>query len=133
MKPDWIDNADSYLCPVCGYETNNPNYHRGICPKCGFVGGNQMANFGNIEIVVNLRPCLVSGEKALFHRWVDQAYIVHPSPLKGGHPGGQVWNVYGLVELENGQVMEVPACNIQFVDDPCKELAWPISPMANSR
>lgn len=87
-----------------------------------------MTNFGNIEIVVNLRPCLVNGEKALFHRWVDQAYIVHPSPLKGGHPGGQVWNVFGLVEMENGQVMEVPSCNIQFTDDPCKEIAWPDMP-----
>lgn len=34
---DWIDNADSYLCPQCGYEVNNPNnLPEHICPKCGF-------------------------------------------------------------------------------------------------
>lgn len=33
----WIDNADSYICPICGYETNNPHYLFDIrCPKCGF-------------------------------------------------------------------------------------------------
>ena len=34
---DWIDNADSYKCPVCGYECDNPNRYNGQCPKCGFV------------------------------------------------------------------------------------------------
>lgn len=34
---DWIDNADSYICPQCKYETNNPNKFPGhCCPKCGF-------------------------------------------------------------------------------------------------
>lgn len=33
----WIDNADSYICPDCGFETNNPNRYAGAkCPKCGF-------------------------------------------------------------------------------------------------
>ncbi len=34
---NWIDNADSYRCPVCGHETGNPNYHNCECPVCGFV------------------------------------------------------------------------------------------------
>lgn len=34
---NWIDNADSYRCPVCGHETGNPNYHNCQCPVCGFV------------------------------------------------------------------------------------------------
>lgn len=33
----WIDNADSYICPVCGFETNNPNRFNCRCPKCGFM------------------------------------------------------------------------------------------------
>lgn len=33
----WIDNADSWICPVCRFETGNPNNYKGaICPKCGF-------------------------------------------------------------------------------------------------
>lgn len=34
----WQDNADSYKCPYCDYECNNPNYLEGqgkFCPKCG--------------------------------------------------------------------------------------------------
>lgn len=33
----WIDNADSYLCSVCGFETDNPNRNpagSGFCPIC---------------------------------------------------------------------------------------------------
>lgn len=34
---EWIDNADSWLCPVCRTEVWSPviyNYH---CPNCGFI------------------------------------------------------------------------------------------------
>lgn len=33
---NWIDNADSYLCPSCGLEVNNPAKTDGKCPQCGF-------------------------------------------------------------------------------------------------
>lgn len=33
----WIDNADSWICPVCGFETRNPHNYKGCkCPVCGF-------------------------------------------------------------------------------------------------
>lgn len=33
----WLDNADSYICPVCGFETDSPAKYDGCkCPKCGF-------------------------------------------------------------------------------------------------
>lgn len=35
--PNWIDNADSYKCPICGYETGNPNRHNNQCSVCGFI------------------------------------------------------------------------------------------------
>lgn len=34
---EWLDNADSYICPVCRTEVSSPaayNYH---CPWCGFI------------------------------------------------------------------------------------------------
>lgn len=38
-RPDeWRDNCDSYRCPKCGFETDNPNRleNRGVwCPRCG--------------------------------------------------------------------------------------------------
>lgn len=37
MSKHWIDNADSYICPICGLEVNNPAKYDGCkCPKCGF-------------------------------------------------------------------------------------------------
>ena len=36
----WIDNADSWICSMCGYESNNPNkekYGSNRCPSCGEV------------------------------------------------------------------------------------------------
>lgn len=34
---DYIDNADSYICPICGNEIANPNkYENNKCPICGF-------------------------------------------------------------------------------------------------
>ncbi len=33
----WIDNADSYICPVCGLEVSSPAKYKGCkCPRCGF-------------------------------------------------------------------------------------------------
>lgn len=33
----WIDNADSYICPRCRLEVNNPAKYEGCkCPRCGF-------------------------------------------------------------------------------------------------
>lgn len=38
-RPDeWRDNCDSYYCPHCGFETDNPNRLKNsgkYCPKCG--------------------------------------------------------------------------------------------------
>ena len=34
----WIDNADSYICPRCGFEARpNPSKYKDCkCPRCGF-------------------------------------------------------------------------------------------------
>ena len=33
----WIDNADSYICPKCRLEVNNPMHFDCKCPRCGFM------------------------------------------------------------------------------------------------
>lgn len=63
-----------------------------------------------------LRPCTVDGVKALFHRWEDYAIVLEPSPMVGGHPGGQVRQTYAIIELENGQVKEVKPSKVVFSD-----------------
>ena len=47
----WIDNADSYICPLCGYETNNPNRFHGKCPICGFMDVKDMRSADVVEVV----------------------------------------------------------------------------------
>jgi rubredoxin len=33
----WIDNGDSWICPMCRFETSSPAKYPGCkCPKCGF-------------------------------------------------------------------------------------------------
>jgi len=63
-----------------------------------------------------LRPCMVDGEKALFHRWEDYATVIEPSPMVGGHPGGQLRKTFAIVEMESGQVMEVKPTKVKFED-----------------
>lgn len=47
----WIDNADSYICPRCGFETDNPNRHGKRCPKCGFMDAKDICHFDLVEVV----------------------------------------------------------------------------------
>ncbi len=63
-----------------------------------------------------LRPCMVDGEKALFHRWEDYATVIEPSPMVGGHPGGQLRETFAIVEMESGQVLEVKPTKVKFED-----------------
>ena len=47
----WIDNADSYICPICRFETNNPNRFYGKCPKCGFMDTKDVRSADVVEVV----------------------------------------------------------------------------------
>ena len=73
------------------------------------------------------RPCIVDGEKALFHRWLNFAYVVDASLMIGGHPGGQVADTFGLVEMKNGAVRKVAPTSIRFLDSrkQFEEDCWP--------
>lgn len=73
-------------------------------------------NGTTLEVKGLIRPCLVTGKKALFHRWFQSSEVVAPSPMVGGHPGGQLSMVLGLVEWEDGTVHAVPVWEIQFLD-----------------
>lgn len=63
-----------------------------------------------------LRPCLVEGKKYLFHRWADRRWVVGPSSLRGGRPGGECAGVFAIVEDEEGQVLEFYPSQIKFLD-----------------
>ena len=56
-----------------------------------------------IKITNKLRPCLINGQKALFHRWADTTDILLNQSTKG------------IVEYENGQVRCVLPFEIKFL------------------
>lgn len=64
-----------------------------------------------------LRPCIVDGQKALFHRWTDSAGPKTPRGLEAETDTAyQRWNVHGIVEFENGVITRVWPSEIQFAD-----------------
>lgn len=79
---------------------------------------------GKITMKQELRPCVVNGQKALFHRWMDISKVIPPSPMKGGHPGGTISEVFGIVEKEDGSVCECYPYKIRFVDEKIEEYAF---------
>ena len=72
-----------------------------------------------------LRPCVIDGTKcALFHGWSQDSSVIPPSPMIGGHPGGTVSGVLGIVELKDGSVCKVNPTSIVFTDDKFEEYDW---------
>ena len=63
----------------------------------------------------SLRRCLVGDKKGWFHRWSDYSEVIPPSPMIGGHNGGQIQCTYGVVERENGTVVLVEPMKIVFI------------------
>ena len=71
-----------------------------------------MAALNDITIKVHLRPCIVWGLNALFHRWSDKSNAL----LHGGVNACTV----GIVELEDGSICEALPADIRFLDHPHK-------------
>lgn len=71
-----------------------------------------------INIEKELRPCLVNGKvKALFHTWEQHSEVIAPSVMVGGHNGGEIKVLFGIVEDEKGQVARVNPTSIRFLDN----------------
>lgn len=70
-----------------------------------------------IKVIHELRPCIVNGVQALFHRWVQMADIIPPSPMIGGHKGGVAQRCVALVETEDGHIYECYPTEIVFCDN----------------
>lgn len=72
--------------------------------------------FSDIEIRQERRLCKVDGELGYFHRWEEWMDVMNASLIQGGHPGGQISRVYGIVEFKD-RVREVIPSKIRFCDE----------------
>lgn len=68
----------------------------------------------NVEFPMRL--CEVNGELGYFHLWEQWSNVVDASLLRGGHPAGQIGQVYGIVEFKDG-VRRVDPVSIKFCDE----------------
>ena len=76
---------------------------------------------------VEYRPCTVrisktERRKALFHRWADSAQPF--TAVLRGTESGQIWQVHGIVEFEDGTIREVWPHEITFCDNLHHDYAW---------
>lgn len=69
-----------------------------------------------ITIEPEIRLCEVKGELGYFHCWEEYSDVIDASPLRGGHPGGKISQVYGIVEFADC-VRRVPPSRIKFCDE----------------
>lgn len=70
----------------------------------------------DMNVTYPTRLCEVKGELGYFHLWEQWSNVVDASPLRGGHPGGQIGQVYGIVEFKDG-VRRVDPESIKFCDE----------------
>lgn len=62
------------------------------------------------------RPCLVDGERCLFHGAYVKPWTHGASPLIGGFPAGQESRLVAVVEGEDGTLREVLASRVCLLD-----------------
>lgn len=74
-----------------------------------------------MKIEMELRPCLVDGEKALFHKWGTKIEYIS----NGLHqPYGTHEATVGIIEYDNGNVATVHPSKIKFIDCKHSQYIW---------
>lgn len=61
-------------------------------------------------------------ENCYFHRWFEEKTVLRPSPMIGGHPGGQCSKLYAIVETPEGFIKKVDPIAVVFKDDSISEM-----------
>lgn len=65
-------------------------------------------------------------KRAFFHLFTTNERPLEPSPLRGGHPGGQYSEPLAIVEYEDGTVDSVSPLRVRFLDTKglMEQYAW---------
>lgn len=85
-----------------------------------------MAVMTELSISMERRPCLVDDRKHMFHGWHHEYFVIEPSIMVGGHPGGQMSRLWAIVEDEHGACLLVEPYRVRFIDhSDFEKFAWP--------
>jgi hypothetical protein len=68
------------------------------------------------------RPCRYEDENYIFHCFEQNSYVISPSPMIGGHPGGQVSGVFAIIEDGKGNIYRIDPTEIVFTDNEFEEI-----------
>lgn len=94
-----------------------------------------MAMFSQkVTIEQERRPCIVNGQRAMFHRWADSARPVTPRGIEEDETSEryQLHSVHGIVEFEGGTVQRVWPSEIRFIDhSEFEAYVWPEEDLQN--
>jgi hypothetical protein len=81
------------------------------------VSDNMASLNSTIQIVNEVRPCVVKGKEAYFHQWGEIRELVDASAPLGGHGGRIISQTVGIIEYkEDGTVRECYPSEIRFTD-----------------
>lgn len=75
-----------------------------------------MAALNDIYIKKELRLCKVAEKLGYFHCWEQYSNVIAPGLTIGSAPGGQISNVFGIVEFPD-RVARIEPWAIKFVDE----------------
>lgn len=65
----------------------------------------------------NYRLCKADGQLGYFHGWEHYQDVIPPSPMMGGHLGGQISRLMAIVEYPDGTIHRVWPKSIVFCND----------------
>lgn len=101
---------DGESCPICG---GGPFLFGGICyAGIDLSDGKDMTGERNII----LRSCKVNGRKGYFHQWEQYSEVLKPSLLYSEDRGGQLSQIFGIVEFEDGTIERCDPSKIIFMN-----------------
>lgn len=74
-----------------------------------------------------LRTCRYKNENYLFHCFEHYSTVIEESIAIGGHPAGQISQVFALIEDEKGSIFRVDPTAIVFTDNEFRNYFFPES------
>ena len=69
------------------------------------------------KLITENRKCIFKKTECTFHGFFQRSMVMEPSLMLGGSDAGVIAYPVAVIETEKGEVLEVGAIKIQFVED----------------